>query len=186
MSPHQFEAEHKGHLKNEERKKVQPASGIIERASPTLDEVCAELGCGNGYIAIPFSIRCRVLLAVDAQREMIDDLLHSAGEFERLKIVPVIADMSHLPFSGASLDRVLLINAFHEVEDRHTLAAEVERVLRPGGKLTLVDFQKKATSFGPPVEERIRETDLPKHFTSMVVDRKWSFDDFYHFELLRR
>jgi len=186
MSPHQFEAEHKGHLKNEERKKVQPASGIIERASPTLDEVCAELGCGNGYIAIPFSIRCRVLLAVDAQREMIDDLLHSAGEFERLKIVPVIADMSHLPFSGASLDRVLLINAFHEVEDRHALAAEVERVLRPGGKLTLVDFQKKATSFGPPVEERIHETDLPKHFTSMVVDRKWSFDDFYHFELLRR
>jgi len=186
MSSHRFEAENKHHLKNEERKRVQPAAGIVERASPTLDEVCADLGCGNGYISIPFSIRCRVLLAVDAQREMIDDLLRSAGEFERLKIIPVVADMSHLPFSGASLDRVLLINAFHEVEDRFALAAEVERVLRPGGKVTLVDFQKRPSSFGPPVEERIKEADLPKHFTTMVVDRKWSFEDFYHFELLRR
>jgi ubiquinone/menaquinone biosynthesis C-methylase UbiE len=186
MSSHRFEAENKHHLKNEERKRMQPAAGIVERASPTLDEVCADLGCGNGYISIPFSIRCKVLLAVDAQREMIDDLLRSAGEFERLKIIPVVADMSHLPFSGASLDRVLLINAFHEVEDRHALAAEVERVLRPGGKVTLVDFQKRSSSFGPPVEERIKEADLPKHFTTMVVDRKWSFEDFYHFELLRR
>jgi ubiquinone/menaquinone biosynthesis C-methylase UbiE len=186
MSPHRFEAENKGRLKSEERKRVQPAAGIIERASPTLDEVCADLGCGNGYVSIPFSIRCKVLLAVDGQREMIDDLLRSAGEFERLKIMPVVADMSRLPFSGASLDRVLLINAFHEVDDRYALAAEAERVLRPGGKITLVDFQKRPTSLGPPVEERIREADIPKHFTSMVVDRKWSFEDFYHFELLRR
>jgi len=186
MIPHRFEAVNKKNLKNEERMRVQPATGIIERASPTLDEVCAELGCGNGYVSIPFSIRCRVLLAVDAQREMIEDLLRSAGEFERLKIIPVVADMSNLPFSGASLDRVLLINAFHEVEDRHALAAEVERVLRPGGRITLVDFQKKRTSRGPPFEERIDEADIPKHFTTMVVDRKWSFEDFYHIELLRR
>lgn len=185
MSPHTFEAESRGRLKGEERRRMQPAAEIVARAAPTIDEACADLGCGTGYVTIPFAVRCSVMLAVDKQRTMLEDLMGSAGEFERMKIIPIIADMSRLPIAGASLDRVLLINAFHEVEDRSALAAEVERVLRPGGRLTLVDFQKKATVMGPPLEERIREQDLPGHFDSMAVYRKWSFDEFYHYELMR-
>jgi len=185
MTPHRFEAEHRKQLKDERRRRVQPAQGILDRAAPALDEVCADLGCGNGYLALPFSVRCRVVLAVDAQREMLEDLVSSAGEFERLKLVPVQAEASRLPFSGGSLDRILAVNMMHEVEDRESFAAEVERVLRPGGKCTLIDFQKKETSFGPPFEERIPESDIPDHFPSMRVANLWSFEEFYHFELVR-
>jgi ubiquinone/menaquinone biosynthesis C-methylase UbiE len=185
MKPHRFDAAHKAHLKNEHRRMTQPADGIVERASPTLDEVCADIGCGTGYLSIPFSIRCRVVLAVDAQREMLEELVSSAGEFERLKLVPVQAEASRLPFSGASLDRVLMVNMLHEVEDRESFATEVESVLRPGGKCTVVDFQKKETSFGPPVEERIQEADVPGYFPSMRVARLWSFEEFYQYEMLR-
>jgi ubiquinone/menaquinone biosynthesis C-methylase UbiE len=185
MTPHRFEAEHKNHLKNEHRRKTQPAEGILERAAPSLDEVCADLGCGNGYLAIPFAIRCLVVLAVDAQREMLEDLMSSAGEFERLKLVPVQAEATRLPFSAGSLDRVLAVNMMHEVQDREAFAGEVERVLRPGGKCTLVDFQRKETSFGPPMEERIQEDEVPGHFPSMRVANLWSFPEFYQYELIR-
>ena len=185
MSTHRFEAEHKKQLKNDHRRKAQPAHGILDRAAPTLDEVCADVGCGNGYLSLPFAIRCRVLLAVDAQRGMLDDLMSSAGEFERLKIVPVQAEATKLPFAGASLDRVLLVNMFHEVEDREAFAQELERVLRSGGKCTLVDFQRRETSFGPPLHERIEEAEIPTYFPSMRVSRLWSFEEFYHYELLR-
>jgi ubiquinone/menaquinone biosynthesis C-methylase UbiE len=185
MTPHRFEAGHKEQLKNEHRRKVQPAEGILERAAPTLDEVCADLGCGTGYLSIPFSIRCRVVLAVDAQREMLQDLMSSAGEFERLKLVPVQADASRLPFSAGCLDRVIMVNMLHEVEDRESFAMEVERVIRPGGKCTVVEFQRKETSFGPPLEERIEEGTVPGYFPSMRVANLWSFDEFYHYELVR-
>jgi hypothetical protein len=71
------------------------------------------------------------------------------------------------------------------MEDREKLASEVERALRGGGKLSLVDFQKRPTGFGPPIEERIEESDIPGFFPSMKVERKWSFDSFYQFELVR-
>jgi ubiquinone/menaquinone biosynthesis C-methylase UbiE len=112
-------------------------------------------------------------------------LLSIASEFTRVKIVPVQSELPDLPFTGACLDRVLLVNVFHEVEDREKMALEVERTLRGGGKLSLVDFQKKPTGFGPPVEERIKESDIPGFFVSMNVERKWSFDSFYQFELVR-
>jgi ubiquinone/menaquinone biosynthesis C-methylase UbiE len=185
MTPHRFEAAHRANLKDERRRRVQPAEDIVQRASPNLDEVCADLGCGNGYLAIPFAFRCQVVLAVDSQRAMLEDLMSSAGEFERLKLVPVQAEASRLPFTGASVDRVLAVNMLHEVEDRDRFVAEVERVLRPGGRCTLVDFQRKETSFGPPLEERIEEARIPGYFPSMRVASRWSFDEFYQFELVR-
>ncbi len=184
-TPHRFEAEHRSHLKDENRRRVQPADEILERAAPTLDEVCADVGCGNGYLSIPFAIRCQVVVAIDAQREMLKDLMSSAGEFERMKLVPVQAEATRLPISGASVDRVLMVNMLHEVEDKEVLAGEVERVLRPGGKCTVVDFQRKETSFGPPLEERIPLEKVPSYFPSMRVANLWSFDEFYHYELLR-
>ncbi len=185
MKPHRFEAQNKHMLKDEERRKRQPAEEILQRAAPTLDEVCADLGCGTGYLSMPFALRVRALIAVDSQREMLETLLSSVSDFTRLKIFPVQAELPELPFSGACLDRALLVNTFHEVEDKERLALEVERTLRGGGKLSLVDFQKKATGFGPPVEERVSESDIPGFFPSMKVERKWSFDSFYQFELVR-
>lgn len=185
MKPHRFDAEHKEQLKNERRRKMQPAEGILERAAPTRNEVCADIGCGTGYLTLPFAIRCQVVLAVDAQREMLADLMSSAGEFERLKIVPIQAQASELPFSGGCLDRVLMVNMLHEIEDRKGFASEVERVLRPGGRCTVVDFQRKETSFGPPLHERIEQADVPGYFPSMRVADLWSFEEFYHFELVR-
>jgi ubiquinone/menaquinone biosynthesis C-methylase UbiE len=183
--PHRFEAQNKHMLEDEERTQRQPAEDIVKRAAPTLDEVCADLGCGTGYLSLPFALKCRALIAVDSQREMLDALLSKASGFTRMKIFPVLSELPDLPFSGACLDRVLLVNTLHEVEDREKMAWEVERTLRGGGKLSLVDFQKKATGFGPPVEERIKESDIPGFFPSMKVERKWSFDSFYQFELVR-
>jgi ubiquinone/menaquinone biosynthesis C-methylase UbiE len=185
MTTHRCEVENRMQLKNERRRKMQPAEGILERAAPARDEVCADIGCGTGYLTMPFAIRCQVVLAVDAQREMLADLLSSAGELERLKIVPIQAQASELPLSGGCLDRVLIVNMLHEVEDRQAFANEVERVLRPGGRCTVVDFQRKETSFGPPLHERIEQEDVPGYFLSMRVANLWSFEEFYHFELVR-
>jgi ubiquinone/menaquinone biosynthesis C-methylase UbiE len=59
--------------------------------------------------------------------------------------------MSRIPLPDASVDHVLAAFVYHEVESQETLLAEIARVLRRGGKLTVIDFQKRLEADGPPI-----------------------------------
>ena len=79
-----------------------------------------ELGCGSGNFKefLPTSV------AVDIQRAPWLD---------------VVADAHELPFEGASVSNIVLIDVFHHLADPRRFLAEVERVLTPGGRLVLVE-----------------------------------------------
>ena len=80
----------------------------------------------------------------------------------------------------------MLVNVLHEVEDKDKLSSEISRVLKIGGHLSLVDFQKNTSSFGPPVEERIDEVCVLPLFPGFEKMKSWTFQDFYQFELIMR
>ena len=77
-----------------------------------------ELGCGSGNFKefLPTSV------AVDIQRAPWLD---------------VVADAHELPFEGASVSNIVLIDVFHHLADPRRFLAEVERVLTPGGRLRI-------------------------------------------------
>jgi hypothetical protein len=58
-----------------------------------------------------------------------------------------------LPDSGISFG--LLVNVLNEVNDKERLLAEASRILKIGGKLAIVEWEKTETGFGPPVDHRI-------------------------------
>jgi ubiquinone/menaquinone biosynthesis C-methylase UbiE len=183
--PHQFEAGNKEMLKGSHRREVQPAEEIVERASPNEDEICADLGAGTGYVAIPLSKMVKAVIALDSQREMLDALNASVDPKESGNIWPLIGELPELPLADGSVDRIFLVNVLHEFEDRDRMIAEIRRVLREGGRLSLVDFQKRQTSFGPPVSERIDIGDIESTFSGFSSLESWSFDEFYQFELMK-
>jgi ubiquinone/menaquinone biosynthesis C-methylase UbiE len=183
--PHQFEAGNKEMLKGMHRKEVQPAEGIMERASPNPDEICADLGAGTGYISLPLSREVRAVIALDSQQEMLDALMGSTGPQGPDNIWPVIGRLPELPFADGSLDRILVVNVLHEFEDRDRLVQEIHRALKEGGRVSLVDFQKRETIFGPPVGERIDIDEIESIFSGFTSLESWSFDEFYQFELMR-
>jgi len=49
------------------------------------------------------------------------------------------ADAAQLPYRGQSFDAVLIRDLLHHVPDRHAVLAEAVRVLRPGGRLTVIE-----------------------------------------------
>ena len=157
----------------------------MERASPDPAEVCADLGAGTGYITNPLSREVRAVIALDSQREMLDSLQDSIGPGDTGNIWPVIGELPELPFADGSLDRVFVVNVLHEFEDRERLVQEIRRVLKEGGRVSLVDFQKRKTSFGPPVDERIDIEDVESIFSGFTSLESWSFDEFYQFEFMR-
>ncbi len=185
MTGHRFPAGEKKRLNDEHRQKVQPAEGMVERMDPAPTEIAADLGCGTGYVTIPLARRVSRVLGLDAQQEMLNALMTNVPADLAHKVVPVLGELPNLPFEDRSIDRAVLINVAHEVEDKPLLVSELKRCLRTGGRLSIVDFPKRETSFGPPLHERMSEGEMLAAFPGFEKVKGWSFPEFYQLELVR-
>ncbi len=184
--PHTFPRDERARLNNEERKRDQPAEGMIERMDPRPQERCIDLGCGTGYVSIPLAKKVKCVIGLDSEDMMLKDLLKNAEIAGVANIRTINSRLPAIDAPSRSFDRAVLVNVLHEVEDKDKLSSEISRVLKIGGHLSLVDFQKNTSSFGPPVEERIDEVCVLPLFPGFEKMKSWTFQDFYQFELIMR
>jgi ubiquinone/menaquinone biosynthesis C-methylase UbiE len=104
-----------------------------------------DVGCGTGV----FAERLRVALpgatiwGVDLVAGM---LARGAARWRRHthRVAPVQGDSERLPFAAGSFDVVTCSNSFHHYPDQARAVREMCRVLRPGGRLMLVDGYRDA------------------------------------------
>lgn len=57
--------------------------------------------------------------------------------------VDVIADADSLPFDDESVDLVFCVSAFYQFSDADRVLREFARVLRPGGRVLLADYNRR-------------------------------------------
>lgn len=181
--PTQFPASESHRLVNEDRRRRQPVEVIVQRIAPRKDEVIADLGAGVGYLSIPLADEGAKVIALDFQQEMLDGIRERDNGLERIRLVR--ATLPEIPLPDASLDRVVMVNVFHEVEDKDQLSMEISRVLRPKGRISLVDWQARQTDRGPPLHERVPIDKAPGFFPCFVLDSRYNDPDYYHLELRR-
>lgn len=181
---HRFPGEEKARLRDEHRRKAQPAEDIISRMSLREDEVVVDLGCGTGYLTVPMAARAAKVIGVDAQAEMLQalrDMLPEGSDNVEL----IQAELPPVPLEDRSVDRAVIVNVFHEVGDKPLMAREVLRVLRPGGRLSLVEFPRRETSFGPPLEERMEADEVIAFFKGLRIEGRWDLMEYYQLELVK-
>ena len=100
--------------------------------------VVGDLGCGTGQVAelvAPFVER---VVAVDGSAEML-----SAARERLRKLKNVILRkgvLEKLPVQDGSLDAAVLMLVLHHLPDPVAALSEARRVLRPGGKLLIIDM----------------------------------------------
>ncbi|GAA1537432.1 class I SAM-dependent methyltransferase [Kribbella lupini] len=97
---------------------------------PSVDEGLrvADLGCGEGELAVRLASSGASVIAVDASTSM----LSQAVEHPRIRYLQ--ADLAQLDLPGASLDLVVSSLALHYVEDFAGLVGRIARWLVPGGQ----------------------------------------------------
>ena len=64
----------------------------------------------------------------------------------------------------------------HELDDRPGMMAEISRVLKPGGKLGIIEFKKNGSQMGPPVHERISGEEMDEEAGAAGYFLAESFD----------
>lgn len=100
-------------------------------------------------------------------------------EYAVFRHTDVAADAHALPFADAAFDAVVTFNTFEHLYDPPKAAAEVHRVLKPGGKLTL------HTAFLQPVHEppyhfyNTTEYGLRRWFAAFDIDAVTVSDNFH-------
>jgi SAM-dependent methyltransferase len=118
----------------------------------------ADLGAGGGWFTIRLARRVGpngTVYAEDIQPEMIEAIRRRVDR-EGLHNVRIIRGTARDPgLPDASLDAVLIVGTYYEIEDPVTLLRNVARALKPNGRLGIVDFKKDGGGPGPPLDERV-------------------------------
>jgi ubiquinone/menaquinone biosynthesis C-methylase UbiE len=94
----------------------------------------ADLGCGSGVFAALLEQRGCHAVGLDISPKLIEIGRQTLPNVEFLE-----GDVESLPFSTASFDGILLSGIVHHLPDPKPCAAEVFRVLRPGGRFVAFD-----------------------------------------------
>jgi len=111
-----------------------------ERTSRPFDLL--DVGCGTGTFAAMVAgcgLPARVV-GLDYAASMCKvagDKAHAAGASGQLKFLN--ADSENLPFASGTFDAITCSNSFHHYPHQDQAVREMFRVLRPGGRLILLD-----------------------------------------------
>jgi len=126
------------------------------------DSILLDLACGVGNYSIAaaeFVGEQGRIHAVDLWAEGIATLRERVRELGLTRIRPSVADVAErLPLADASVDVALLATVLHDLAAAGTAAAalrEAARVLKPGGRLVVVEFDKVESEPGPPLPVRL-------------------------------
>lgn len=96
-----------------------------------------DLGSGNGWLANRLALRGLQVTALDLLTNDFDGL--GCFRFYQAHYTPVQAEFDHLPFVDGVNDLVIFNASFHYAVDYQLTLVEALRVLKPGGKLVILD-----------------------------------------------
>jgi len=155
---HKFNPENKKRLSSDLRKKVLPASRILREAGLREEMIFADVGCGNGYFTFPASdiagSRGKVF-ALDISSELLADINIRAKEENKTNIEVIKTEENNLRISKESVDLAFSCNVMHEAKDLDLFLKEIKRVLKPQGRIVIIDWEKTDGDVGPPKEHRL-------------------------------
>jgi len=99
-----------------------------------------DLGCGAGHVSFQVAALAGEVLAYDLSADMLAVVASAAEERGIGNIVVGQGVAEHLPFADASFDFVFSRFSAHHWSDVGLALREARRVLKPGGKLAIVDL----------------------------------------------
>jgi ArsR family transcriptional regulator len=107
--------------------------GLVE---PSL--VLGDLGCGTGQLTETVAPYVKQVIAVDSSPDMLDAARARVGGADNIDLRQ--GDLENLPIRADELDAAMLSLVLHYAPAPARALSEVARVLKPGGRVLVVDM----------------------------------------------
>jgi len=120
------------------RRFLQPPDKLISKLGLRRNDVITDFGCGSGFFTIPLARVAAKTIAVDVSPQM----LEKAASYAKKSGVTVEflrSDGTEIKLEDESVDVILLNHVFHEIDDKPKVLSEFLRIMRPSGRLAIVE-----------------------------------------------
>jgi ubiquinone/menaquinone biosynthesis C-methylase UbiE len=140
---------------------------VFNQLALKLGDWFLDLGSGPG----DYSLRAAKLVgekgrvfALDKWEQAFQQASERAREMGYAQIKPVLTDLNQaLPLNDRSIDLCLMstvLHSFARPKFGHKVFAEIKRVLKPQGRLAIIECKKEDQSWGPPKHMRISPEEM--------------------------
>ncbi len=153
-----------------------------------------DFGCGTGYFAFPLAEKIGQTGTVYALDILKDKLEAIESEAKILSLNNIVVKRANLELAGGSkleensLDWVFLVNMLFQNKSKEIIIKEAKRVLKTGGKILIIEWKEKDSSFGPTSELRISEDEISNLAINcgLSVIREIAISDFHYGVVLEK
>jgi len=116
-----------------ERVDLHAVAGLLDE-----DWVVGDLGCGTGQVAAALAPCVRQVIAVDRSRAMLRAARQRLAAVRNVELRQ--GELDALPIERPTLDAAAICLVLHHTADPLAVLRETARVLRPGGRVLVIDM----------------------------------------------
>jgi ubiquinone/menaquinone biosynthesis C-methylase UbiE len=163
MSEGKKETDRKHHHRGKSSESLMDKKTILDNLSIVPGQVILDAGCGNGYMAKEFAEltgKTGRVYALDPDAVSIGILQSETSDKNIEAFVGDVTKQTEL--TASSIDLIYLSTVIHGFSEAQMtgFAKEVNRLLKPNGKLVIVEIKKEDTPVGPPLAIRYSPEEL--------------------------
>ena len=150
-------------LEDPDRDSYQKPHEVVMALNLREGETVADVGAGSGYFSFRFARHIGEkgrVYAVDINPDMIVHMNRRLRDLNLKNVVTILSAPDDPLLPDASVDCFFLCDTWHHIENHAHYLALMKKMLKPGGQVVMIDFQKKELPVGPPLEMKISREDL--------------------------
>lgn len=155
----------------------------LEELELTRNMVIADLGSGTGFYTIAAAKKIKGgdgrVYSVEVQRELLGHIQEMAKKDGLNNIDYIwgnIEKRGGTKIQDATIDCALASNVLFQVEDRKAFIEETKRILKPGGRVLLIDWSESFGGMGPATNQVVTATNAQALFEASGFKKTKTFE----------
>lgn len=155
-----------GLLESPDRAAWQRPDVIMDALQIADGSVVADIGAGAGWFTIRLARRVGprgLVYSQDVQRQMLEAIRRRVTREGLENVETRLGSGSDPNLPTGTLDAVLVVDAYQEVEDRVSFLRNLARALKPNGRIGVVNYTPGNGGPGPDAEDRVERSVVESH-----------------------
>jgi ubiquinone/menaquinone biosynthesis C-methylase UbiE len=172
-------------LDNEWRRQNLPPYSTLDALGLKQTDIVADVGCGIGYFTIPIADiidKKNKIYALDISDDMLDEVERRAVIAKLDNIITVKVENYDLKLPNGICSFALIANVLHEIDDKERFLSEIKRIIKQGGTIAIIEWDKKPMEKGPPLDHRIDRAEVIRllELSGLKIIEQIEFSDCFY------
>lgn len=162
---------------------------VVDQLPIELGSQVADFGCGSGYFSFEFARRIGIergiVNALDVLPSALEAVASRAKTLGLTNVVTKRVNLENEQGSGlapSSMDWIILKDVLLQNKKKDVMLRDVARVLKPGGRALIMEWNPDESLVGPEKELRVQPSELKRLIegVSLSLEKELSVGGFHY------